>query len=496
MYKARVEAVSGTKIFAGGKWLQCIGNKNFRVGELAWTDGRCVYGNHYTPQQPLVITAAPQDEGIPIYLLPTSPFKRDDPSAPYGWLEGNAVWLDYYTYTHKLKEVASNQPRTNAPLYLYKIINDHKGNVYYTNSTRWESSYYISPLGVIAANIDKNNNFYTIRMRRGSDTGSIYLYHADIIKNGTVVNSFDPTNCLAEAFNRVESLCTPLQGTVREYNLITPADGSYYQRYAHIYWGFIEDENNWALLMTAYINVEIYSDEKVGEMRTGYGSKASVERTHHHRVTDMPTFLITQDGITQLHHMTSGYKYWGAADWYDADTWERHIIHDAASGDPESEGVDAPDAKIPMQDGYYYTVNSVTVSRYTMTVEPPSELPSLQRFEYHLNVLSAGHPVNLSLFTPNGDKIMDGDFLLWSNITIRKIAATKYLIGVGIEQSFLWNEDVVFPYKDEDYIKPGLYLCEKGELTLINSASCMNHRLRHMKKIRGWQNRIRDLPTE
>ena len=67
MYRARIQAISGTKVRADGKWLKCIGNKNFRVGELIWTDGRCVYGNHFTPQQPLVITAPP-DEEIPILL--------------------------------------------------------------------------------------------------------------------------------------------------------------------------------------------------------------------------------------------------------------------------------------------------------------------------------------------------------------------------------------------------------------------------------------------
>lgn len=67
MYKARVEAVSGTKVRAGGKWLTCIGNKNVRVGDSIWTDGRCVYGNEYTPQQPIVITGGKEDLAIPIF---------------------------------------------------------------------------------------------------------------------------------------------------------------------------------------------------------------------------------------------------------------------------------------------------------------------------------------------------------------------------------------------------------------------------------------------
>ena len=69
MYRVKAEAVSGTKVFAGGKWLQCIGNKPVRVGEYIWTDGRCVYGNCQESQQPPIIITPHEDETIPIMLF-------------------------------------------------------------------------------------------------------------------------------------------------------------------------------------------------------------------------------------------------------------------------------------------------------------------------------------------------------------------------------------------------------------------------------------------
>ena len=46
MKQVRVTAVNGRKVQASGKWLTAIGNNAVSVGELVWTDGKCVYGHH------------------------------------------------------------------------------------------------------------------------------------------------------------------------------------------------------------------------------------------------------------------------------------------------------------------------------------------------------------------------------------------------------------------------------------------------------------------
>lgn len=68
MYRAQIEKVDGTRVRAGGKWLQCIGNKIFHVGDYVQTDGRCVYGNIAGSAAPIVVTSAKDDLVIPIQL--------------------------------------------------------------------------------------------------------------------------------------------------------------------------------------------------------------------------------------------------------------------------------------------------------------------------------------------------------------------------------------------------------------------------------------------
>ena len=438
MYSARVEAISGTKILAGGKWLQCIGNKTFHVGELAWTDGRCAYGNHYTPQQPLVITAPVDDKGIPILFLSTC-----------------------CTYDKRLKAVASNDPISNL---LTRIINDRKGNVYRT-ATYLRDAILINsfaPLGIIAANVDEGNNFYAIRMRY------VGAYrHAEIKKNGTVINSFEPDNYVEQVKARVKERCTYLPGKIED-----PTNT--YGTGCWIYWGFIEDEHNWALIMAINSYATNQTHEKVGETRSGFGGRLDVERYNYHTASEHSTFLITQDGVTKLHHIEFDSKDFSGVDWRDADTGaycrvDREIIHQ------DSAGVDAPDCKIPMQDGYYYTMTDV--------VFPDDRTQS--------GWVSAQFPAHLTLFTPTGEKITEGDFLLFSRITICRLGKEKYLIGVDNEIGIVQSSSSPLP--KDGYISAGLYLCEQGVLTLIKSGNCKNHRLRLMKKINDWQNRIREI---
>lgn len=45
MKRAQVTEVSGRHVCVSGKWVTCIGNHTPSIGELVWTDGRCVYGN-------------------------------------------------------------------------------------------------------------------------------------------------------------------------------------------------------------------------------------------------------------------------------------------------------------------------------------------------------------------------------------------------------------------------------------------------------------------
>lgn len=67
MHQERVTAVSGSNVLAGGRWLQAIGNQSIEVGDLIWTDGRCVYGNSAEGGETAPV-AAGRERQIPIFL--------------------------------------------------------------------------------------------------------------------------------------------------------------------------------------------------------------------------------------------------------------------------------------------------------------------------------------------------------------------------------------------------------------------------------------------
>lgn len=67
MKQVRVTAVNGRKIQAAGKWLTAIGNNAVSVGDLVWTDGRCVYGRHSDAGGSPTIIGSKPDE-IPLLI--------------------------------------------------------------------------------------------------------------------------------------------------------------------------------------------------------------------------------------------------------------------------------------------------------------------------------------------------------------------------------------------------------------------------------------------
>ena len=209
MYRARVDSVSGTKVFAAGKWLQCIGNKNVRVGDYIWTDGRCVYGNNQVPQQPLVITTS-DDEGIPILHI-------------------NYTTITYLSLLkNKLKPIAETNHYS-----LSEMINNRKGQVFVHK--------------YLAANIDEKGNIFVLKEIKNGDSVAIY-------KNGSVVREIDLKQFFEDnfvpKFNELERICPYLDyfmteeiATVREHGWFS--GGSYFE----VRRAFIEDENNFEIFL-------------------------------------------------------------------------------------------------------------------------------------------------------------------------------------------------------------------------------------------------------
>ena len=210
MYRVRAEAVSGTKVYAGGKWLTCIGNKNVRVGEMIWTDGRCVYGNFQESQQPLVITNKPE-EVIPIITINGEPYSFSE---------------------KKLKHDATLEKEYSL------MINDRK-NIFVSNDSN-----------ILAANIDDKGNVFQIRMK------DEHSHKVQILKNGSVIKEID----LDEEAKKHEDLLKISFLSFHEPGMVYETEDLPHSYFPGIFPGipvsrrgidsaFIENENSWYLTL-------------------------------------------------------------------------------------------------------------------------------------------------------------------------------------------------------------------------------------------------------
>ena len=139
MYRAKAEIVNGLRVFADGKWLTCIGNKNVQAGDLIWTDGQCVYGFNKISQQPLSITTSQDaDWCIPIVI-------------------DNVA----YIFKSNLREIGK--------FGSYHISNNRADKIYkcYTGS-RKDSNVLGS--GTIAFNVS-GNNIYALHLADSENSG-------------------------------------------------------------------------------------------------------------------------------------------------------------------------------------------------------------------------------------------------------------------------------------------------------------------------------------
>ena len=234
MYRAKIELISGSMVFASGKWLYCIGNKNFHVGDFVWTDGQCVFGNFQEAQQPQVIIA-PDDEGIPILIYDN--FRNE---------------TDVHFYTYKANRRLKNVATTKSSKHFF-LWNDTKKNLYthsYTaaiidTSTAGSEDFMADTQYTIAANIDKKGNIYEIRSSKEyyyilqpPDKYTFFFYLNDqittsvyILKNGEVVSKIKLGTDYWKTVTFLEEPTSYIHSSI-----------------TNPFWGVIEDENNWAFM--------------------------------------------------------------------------------------------------------------------------------------------------------------------------------------------------------------------------------------------------------
>ena len=138
MRKGQVTDVSGRHVCVSGKWVTCIGNKTPSVGNLVWTDGRCVYGNEQEGGGSSVVYSARTKGAIPIlsgrecYLYQQNHLKDLGPLA-HGWASS-------MTNDRRRVDLSQDYLRLDADF-------DGEGNLVVLEGTdldynRWEEHFY------------------------------------------------------------------------------------------------------------------------------------------------------------------------------------------------------------------------------------------------------------------------------------------------------------------------------------------------------------------
>ena len=483
MYRARVEAVSGLKVRAGGKWLTCIGNRNVKVGDLIWTDGRCVYGYEQTPQQPFVITS--DDCGIPIIID-----------------------RNFYTYKNYLKDegVSSDEQ-------FYCFSNDKRGNLYVSTDKK-----------ILASNVKDGNFYYLIE-----DGDNI-----NIVKNDAVIKFVEnsaktkvnektsqefpsvsgKSTTMYYKYAKVNFADTPVNMEDEQGNAIPFLSFEWmklrYTNYATGYtvtstpineqvsdriedtqtiyydWAFIEDEKNWAIVVTniceinrGYITGVI---ETIDVSNVLMGEFMIIRRplADEYRGTVAQTYYISSSGENLIFDYLKKSSWCTGYSGYEEGSWNQYIAGwlglNYSQNVPQTFDDSPADYNIepflkqqfPIHDGFFFTVNSVTVSEQSNGFK----------------IIGLLGKINITIFTQKNKPFFTGTFYYLPYISVCKTKNQKWLLGVFQRLNKRTTNEV---------IGKGLYEISGDKLNQISYNKIFNQCLRPMKKYKHWWEKIQSL---
>lgn len=492
MYRARVDAVNGCKVRAGGKWLTCIGNRAVKVGDRIWTDGRCVYGNDREGTAPIVIANPTKDDlAIPI-----------------------ALNKDLYTYHKSLGEV-----RSTLDTSAVSLTNDRKGHTYLANDSK-----------ILASNSDNQGNVYYMRKNGNkidiikndeimktvdipqeareetehllSDQRATYtglpdrmtiIKERDVIASGSAPMKYDDG---VEAFELEwwHRYFTSATITYRDYTPITIVSEWNLTSSNECDWAFIENEFNWAAVITEkasghglfpYTIAVALIWNSPFDAGTLQQDVIAYDCTHYRT----KTYFISDSNCHSLFNSFRGmvHRFEGGGI---RGSWAQYIgawtgLASQTTQYYETSVVVAPsvynpdnfvNTKFPMQDGFFFVVNSVS--------------PEIQTYPNVMqNMTFPPSAMNITIYAKNEEPIFTGDFLAVSYISVCKIGYRKFLLAVTnpLGRSKAYNEGTV------EVIRQGLYLIKDGILTQIKDGKIINQCLRPMKNYKNWWERIRTI---
>ena len=465
MYRARIDSVSGTKVYADGKWLSCIGNKNHRVGDYVWTDGRCAYGHFQESQQPQVIIA-PDDEGIPIYavdrnhLLYTfqkNKLKKVDelerPKViPDGWSKVRLINDKHRVFTHK---------------YLASNIDSH-GNIF------------------VMAEVYKldDDNFYT--------EAKVVIFKEDKTKSELAFNKVKEIDLLDFLEKNVVSKCPDPDIPFADC-LLLDSGGVTIGDACPIIWdthysitrAFIQDDNNFEIFFFGSISKDSFAE--------GYGYDAMPIA---HSAYEADILIKTDgknDGSELLRAVTTSAIRDGTiytvtekesdainppgmyATFYINDVYQDGKWTDLAYHKTESETNNT--VKFSVGDGFYGTLHW---ERYPYFVET--------------NTKAAGGEYRYHFFSPDNTEIADIHANLRFKILFRKVKGKYLVLLYGIPFKIYKFFEAEGEIDRLDAFSGYLYSIANKTLTPLDDApACSNDRLRPMTNIKRWHKRIKEI---
>ena len=481
MYKARVESVNGTKVRAGGKWLTCIGNKPVKVGDSVWTDGRCVYGNNEDCQSPIVITK--EELEIPILF------------------EYNHA----YTYNKKLQDCTSEIKKR------YGIFINNRRKTYSSNSTK-----------IVDVNVNDLGNLYTLSYKSLSkgilitikkenqiistlDTSDLsYQIQNDAEKsasnNAASYNYASSSDCGRYLVGRRDGLIidNPMyqtEETDQYLASIVPSmlfegypqwaeaihcfdlELNYAYTSSNVIAGFIEDENQWWLLLRITGSAEFYGQKKI-EMsdpiskhfllyQNGYWispltMKDNTTITRYYLISNSGNYLLSNN--EHISHFIDNVTA-------DGETKEITAVRNAVGLPPLQEQKSTENyiednsgfigKKFFMHDGFYFQVN---------------------------NFFSKECFWEISVYKTTDNPIVNFIVAIESYISASKLGNGNFLIGVSLKPK-------LFIEHSEFTLEGGLYLLtpKKGEIIQLLKGFINNRCLRPMKKNKHWYENIQSL---
>lgn len=441
MYRVRVDAVSGKKVYAVGKYLTCIGNARVTVGEQVWTDGRCVYGFHREGDTPIVIVPPEVVEeiiGIPIFAVNGKNTSR--------------LGVSYATYDSEGKFAVLSGAQTNIQEYqssdLMMWNDDVKAYVW---GVQAGSS---APMAINY--IDGNEYRIDYEYMPATEDDEEETGFVRVRENANVIFS---TEDLYSTIGKAES---------------DAADASLPDFYSPYYptnlrggsvtcdanQAFIEDKNKWVFIVSVIVRFYTETDHR--------GSEDYWEE-YREIAQSESVYLYTSDGTQKK----IAYVY--------GKVGETERIYRTYTLLSKRDEFDTAEMRIPMQDGYYYTFNFYPT--------PPAAAETI-RFEYR------------TIYSPEGKEIYSGYFRAFAYLTIYEMPDGSHLLGVRNPYHTVW---ILEGGNYAGYTEPanvtegGLYLVKDKTLSAIYAPKSdsdkgryhvLNQRLKPVEDYENWTSKI------